>query len=94
MGRRERRRRRLIRKKGGEGGYLRIQNKSDIEVEIKIVEGRNVDDMGMDKIVGIIGPGKQLPTYLYQQVKEWPNLDLSTKGRSKEQTILSLVDNG
>ena len=27
-----------------------------------MVEGRNVDDMGLDKIVGTLPPGKQLPT--------------------------------
>ena len=59
MGRRGRNNRR--KKKGGEGGYIRIQNLSSVEVEVKTVEGRNVDDMGMDKITGLIGPGEQLP---------------------------------
>jgi hypothetical protein len=45
----------------GEGGYIRIQNKSSVDVEIKVVEGRNVDDMGMEKIQGTIAPGDQLP---------------------------------
>lgn len=47
--------------RSGQGGYIRIQNKSRIDVEVKLIEGRNVDDMGLDKIVGTIGPGKQLP---------------------------------
>eukprot|EP00934_Nitzschia_sp_Nitz4_P000940 Nitzschia sp. Nitz4//scaffold9_size221794//55570//56967//NITZ4_001332-RA/size221794-processed-gene-0.316-mRNA-1//-1//CDS//3329560959//940//frame0 len=50
------------RRKRGEGGYIRIQNNSSVAVEIKVVEGRNVDDMGMDKIVGTIAPCEQLPT--------------------------------
>lgn len=45
----------------GEGGYIRIQNKSSVTVEIKVLEGRNVDEQGMDKIVGKIAPGEQLP---------------------------------
>ena len=62
MGRRRRGVLRRIKKKGGEGGYIRIQNKSSVEVEIKIVDGRkNIDDVGMDKIVGIIKPGESLP---------------------------------
>jgi hypothetical protein len=48
--------------RSSQGGYIRIQNNSSIEVEIKLVEGRNVDDMGLDQIVGTLSPGEQLPT--------------------------------
>jgi len=50
------------RRKGGEGGYIRIQNKSSFEIEIQVKEGRNVDDMGMDQIQGVLAAGDQLPT--------------------------------
>ncbi|KAG7372553.1 phosphatidylinositol-specific phospholipase C, X domain containing protein [Nitzschia inconspicua] len=53
--------RRLIRRKGGAGGYLRIQNRSNKRVEFKVVEKDNVDDMGMDQIQGVMEPGSHLP---------------------------------
>ena len=45
----------------GQGAYIRIQNKSSIEVEIKLVKGRKIDDQGLDSIAGNVGPGEQLP---------------------------------
>jgi hypothetical protein len=46
----------------GDGAYIRIQNKSHHAVEIKVVQGSNVDETGMNKIQGKIKPGQQLPT--------------------------------
>mmetsp|Transcript_32185 Transcript_32185/g.68113 ORF Transcript_32185/g.68113 Transcript_32185/m.68113 type:complete len:101 (-) Transcript_32185:5-307(-) len=45
----------------GEGAYIRVQNKSQHAVEIKVVEGSKVDERGMNKIQGTIEPGEQLP---------------------------------
>ena len=45
----------------GEGGYIRIQNKSQHKVEIKVIQGRSVDSRGMTDIQGVIAPGQQLP---------------------------------
>ena len=52
--------RRLIRK-GGEGGYIRIQNLSTSKVELKITDRKNVDDMGINDIQGKLGPNSSLP---------------------------------
>jgi hypothetical protein len=45
----------------GEGGYIRIQNKSTFDATVSIVKGRNVDDRGLNDIVGPIASGGQLP---------------------------------
>jgi len=45
----------------GEGGYIRIQNKSNHTVTIKVIKGRSVDNRGMSDIQGTIAPGGQLP---------------------------------
>ena len=45
----------------GEGAYIRIQNKSNHEVDTRLIEGAKVDENGMSSIQGIIAPGHQLP---------------------------------
>ena len=45
----------------GEGSYIRIQNKSSYAVDMKVVEGKSVDEVGMDAIQGQISPNEQLP---------------------------------
>lgn len=45
----------------GEGAYIRIQNKSSYAVDMKVVEGKSVDEVGMDAIQGEIAPNEQLP---------------------------------
>jgi hypothetical protein len=45
----------------GEGGYIRVQNKSTYDVTVKVTEGRRVDDRGMKEIQGPIAVGGQLP---------------------------------
>jgi len=45
----------------GEGAYVRIQNKSKIPVEMKVREGKKVDEAGMDRIQGVVQPNHQLP---------------------------------
>lgn len=45
-----------------EGGYIRVQNRSTHQVELKILEKKNVDDMGIDEIQGVMEPGSHLPT--------------------------------
>lgn len=47
---------------GGQGGYIRIQNKSTYDVTVSIENRRNVDDDGMDQISGDIPAGGQLPS--------------------------------
>jgi len=45
----------------GEGAYIRIQNKSSTPVKMMVVEGRKVDEAGMDSLQGVVQPGQQLP---------------------------------
>jgi len=45
----------------GEGGYIRIQNRSTHKVEMKIQKGRSVDEVGLGSIQGVVEPGTQLP---------------------------------
>jgi len=47
----------------GEGAYIRIQNKSQHAVEIKVVEGTKIDGRGIDEIQGVIEAGEQLPAH-------------------------------
>lgn len=55
--------RRLLKKAGGEGGYIRVQNKSSVEVTVKVQEGaENVDGLGLDALEGVIATQAQLPT--------------------------------
>ena len=45
----------------GEGGYVRIQNKSTHNVTIRVIQGQSVKSSGMNDIQGVIPPGQQLP---------------------------------
>ena len=47
---------------GGQGAYIRIQNKSSKGVKVQLIEGRNMDDRGLDKLSGSLKPGQELPT--------------------------------
>jgi hypothetical protein len=45
----------------GKGGYIRIQNKSTFDATVNIVKGGNVDDRGLNEIVGPLAAAGQLP---------------------------------
>lgn len=47
--------------RGGQGAYIRIQNKSTQIVTVKLIEGRNIEDAGLDKLEGVLKPHQQLP---------------------------------
>eukprot|EP00429_Kryptoperidinium_foliaceum_P025007 CAMPEP_0176147498 /NCGR_PEP_ID=MMETSP0120_2-20121206/75192_1 /TAXON_ID=160619 /ORGANISM="Kryptoperidinium foliaceum, Strain CCMP 1326" /LENGTH=447 /DNA_ID=CAMNT_0017484117 /DNA_START=65 /DNA_END=1408 /DNA_ORIENTATION=- len=46
----------------GQGALIRISNQSSKTVEIKLIEGRKIDDMGLDRLQGTLEPGQQFPS--------------------------------